>query len=123
MEINSTSSVNGVNAYAANTLDSQRNQVENQNQASARSDVSPRDAQTAQQAFEVNISQEARQLSSESGARTDQQISQAQSAEDSTQSAQRPQETPPPGNDLPTQGQGQAAAARQQASQIVNIVA
>ena len=113
MEINRT---NGINAYTANTTqDPQRSQVASQNQASARSDVTPQEARSAQQAFEVNLSQEARQLTADSVSQTEQPPGQQEN-----QASQPPQETPQANG---PSGPGQGEAARQQASQIVNIVA
>ena len=112
MEINST---NSINAYTANSLDSGKSQVEDQNKASARADVSQQEAKAAQQAFEVNISQQAQALSNATNDMASQQNQAAQQAVDQTNSQAA--------KEVEASDSGQGEVARQKASQIVNIVA
>ncbi len=112
MEINS---INGINAYTANSLDSEKSQVADQNKASAQSDVTQQEAKAAQQAFEVNISREAQVLSDSSNTMASPQGQTDQQAP--VQASSRAEEA------IEASDSGQGEAARQKASQIVNIVA
>lgn len=96
MEINS---VQGANAYNLNSQNTGAAGVEDQNRASARTEVEQKDVEQTRQAFEVSISREAQNLAAEE---TDQAVQARQVTE--SQPPERPE-------------------ARQQASQIINIVA
>jgi len=113
MEINSGNNANGINAYTANSLDSEKNQVEDQNKASARSDVSQQEAKAAQQAFEVNISQEAQALADSDDTAEQQEQMALEAVEESSQATE----------EIEASDSGEGEVARHKASQIVNIVA
>lgn len=103
MEINS---VQGINAYNIRPQEGNTAPLEEQNRSAARSDLTSQEVQQAREAFEVNISQEARRLTRET---------------QPPQADQPPAE--PPEGPAQTASRPDQAAAQQQASQIVNIVA
>ena len=104
MDINS---IQGANAYAANRPPADTTLVENQNQEAVATDLNQENTQAVQEAFQVNLTQEA----------LDRQAADSEEAaavEENTQAEQVQAQS----QNQPAQGQGQP-----QVSQIVDIVA
>ncbi len=118
MEINNIQEFNAYTAKDSATLPADNTTLQNRNRKAAQTDINQENIQAAQQAFEVNITREARDLMAAEAETPAQEIP----LEQNPLQKQNPTQAQNPGQDqnvTPTQNQDQ----EQKTMQVVNIVA